>query len=315
MDDVVSQRPFVRSSVVVVVLERTRLVRPVRLDRASGTDYDDDDDDDDGSNGSDVDASSSPSSSLPSSSPCFSHSVVGSDVRDASSSSSSVGAAVGGGRDGVDIIIIIDGRATTRTTTRRGRTDWSARARNGDWRCDDRAGRVGVARDDGVRDWVRVGVQSGFDETEARRREGGFGAGGELRVVAAHVRPDVRAVWVFALQVLDPGDAEFDDARVARGRVGDGEGAVYTDAVVDIHASRRSGDGDLGVGALALRQRLRRSTRGAENQRTVRARRPGASGRAHPRARRRRRSARFARVRAHVLRLRRVVPPSRRRRR
>ena len=237
--------------VVVVVLERTRLVRPVRLDRASGTDYDDDDDDDDdGSNGSDVDASSSPSSSLPSSSPCFSHSVVGSDVRDASSSSS-VGVATGGGRDGVDIIII-DWRTTT-TTTRRGRTDWSARARDGGGRCDDRAGRVGVARDDGVRGGVRVGVQSGFDETEARRREGGFGAGGELRVVAAHVRPDVRAVWVFALQVLDPGDAEFDDARVARGRVGDGESAVYTDAVVDIHAPRRSGDGNLSVGALALR--------------------------------------------------------------
>jgi len=113
-----ASRPTVPVVPVVVVLERTRLVRPVRLDRASGTDYDDDDDDDDdGSNGSDVDASSSPSSSLPSSSPCFSHSVVGSDVRDASSSSS-VGVAVGGGRDGVDIIIIIDWRATTTRTTR-----------------------------------------------------------------------------------------------------------------------------------------------------------------------------------------------------
>ena len=115
--------------------------------------------------------------------------------------------------------IIIDWRRTTKTDD-----DGANASDGGDNRWCDWYGRVGVVRDDGVRVGVRVGVQSGFDETEAGRRrdEGGFRARGELRVVAAHVRPNVRAVWVFALQVLDPGDAEFDDARIARGRIGDG---------------------------------------------------------------------------------------------
>ena len=109
---------------------------------------------------------------------------------------SSVDAKIGGNRIGIVVVVVIsDWRRTTKTD------DDGANASDGDddgCLCD-WCGRVGVVRDDGVRVGVRVGVQSGFVETEARRRDARFRASGALRVVAAHVRPDVCAVWGFAL--------------------------------------------------------------------------------------------------------------------
>ena len=58
-------------------------------------------------------------------------------------------------------------------------------------------------------------------------------------------------------------------------------------------------DGDDRVGALAVRQPLRRSTRGVENARTKRARRARAADRAHARVVHARRAARAALARRH----------------